>query len=57
MTVSLGVTDDATGGHTVRDMLHSADLALYAAKRAGRDRLVRADELPRPAALVGGPPS
>ena len=26
-------------------MLHSADLALYTPKRAGRDRVVRADAL------------
>jgi diguanylate cyclase (GGDEF)-like protein len=45
MTLSLGVTDDATAGGTVREMLHSADRALYAAKRAGRDRVVRAADL------------
>jgi diguanylate cyclase (GGDEF)-like protein len=67
MTVSLGVTDVPTGGPTVREMLHSADRALYAAKRAGRDRVVRADELSdgpaggvvhplRPIALVAQPP-
>ena len=45
LTVSLGVTDAATADRTVRGMLHSADLALYAAKRAGRNRVVRADAL------------
>ena len=45
LTVSLGVTDAVTADRTVRGMLHSADLALYAAKRAGRDRVVRADAL------------
>jgi diguanylate cyclase (GGDEF)-like protein len=45
ITVSFGVTDSRIAGRTVRDMLHSADLALYAAKRAGRDRVVRADAL------------
>jgi diguanylate cyclase (GGDEF)-like protein len=45
MTVSLGVTEAATAGRGVRAMLHSADVALYAAKRAGRDRVVRADAL------------
>ena len=45
ITVSLGVTDTRIAGRSVRDMLHSADLALYAAKRAGRDRVVRADAL------------
>jgi diguanylate cyclase (GGDEF)-like protein len=45
LTVSLGVTDAVTADRSVRGMLHSADLALYAAKRAGRDRVVRADAL------------
>jgi diguanylate cyclase (GGDEF)-like protein len=45
ITVSLGVTDEQIAGRSVRGMLHSADLALYAAKRAGRDRVVRADLL------------
>ena len=45
ITVSLGVTDTRIAGRSVRDMLHSADLALYAAKREGRDRVVRADRL------------
>jgi diguanylate cyclase (GGDEF)-like protein len=45
MTVSLGVTDDAGAGRSVRDLLHSADRALYAAKRAGRDRVVCAADL------------
>ena len=39
LTVSIGVTDAATADHSVRGMLHSADLALYAAKRAGRDHV------------------
>src|SRR4051812_27470074 len=43
VTVSFGVTDAHTAGRTVRGMLHSADLALYRAKRAGRDRVVTAD--------------
>jgi diguanylate cyclase (GGDEF)-like protein len=48
LTVSLGVTDAATADNSVRGMLHSADLALYAAKRAGRDRVIRADALRSP---------
>jgi diguanylate cyclase (GGDEF)-like protein len=43
VTVSFGVTDANTAGRTVRGMLHSADLALYRAKRGGRDRVVTAD--------------
>jgi diguanylate cyclase (GGDEF)-like protein len=42
ITVSFGVTDAGTAGRTVRGMLHSADVALYDAKRAGRDRVVTA---------------
>ncbi len=44
LTVSLGVTDAVTADRSV--LLHSADLALYAAKHAGRDRVVRADAPP-----------
>jgi diguanylate cyclase (GGDEF)-like protein len=43
VTVSFGVTEAYTAGRTVRGMLHSADLALYRAKRGGRDRVVTAD--------------
>jgi diguanylate cyclase (GGDEF)-like protein len=60
VTVSFGVTDARTAGRTVRGMLHSADVALYDAKRRGRDRVVTAegrrawardDEVAHPAAL------
>jgi diguanylate cyclase (GGDEF)-like protein len=43
VTVSFGVTDARTAGRTVRGMLHSADIALYDAKRQGRDRVVTAE--------------
>ncbi len=43
VTVSFGVTDARTAGRTVRGMLHSADVALYDAKRKGRNRVVTAD--------------
>ena len=46
VTVSLGVTDAHTAGRTVRGMLHSADVALYDAKRKGRDRVVAAEGSP-----------
>ena len=41
--MSFGVTDARTAGRTVRGMLHSADVALYDAKRKGRNRVVTAD--------------
>jgi diguanylate cyclase (GGDEF)-like protein len=47
VTVSFGVTDARTAGRTVRGMLHSADVALYDAKRQGRDRVVTADGMPQ----------
>ena len=43
ITVSFGVTDARTAGRTVRGMLNSADIALYEAKRQGRDRVVTAE--------------
>ena len=45
MTVSFGVADVADGAISARAMLDDADRALYAAKRAGRDRVMRSDEL------------
>ena len=45
MTVSLGVSDLATSGPSMRRMLQQADDALYAAKRAGRNRVARAAPL------------
>jgi len=47
VTVSFGVTDARTAGRTVRGMLHSADIALYDAKRQGRDRVVTAEGEPQ----------
>jgi diguanylate cyclase (GGDEF)-like protein len=45
ITVSFGVTEARIAGRTVRGMLHSADVALYEAMRAGRDRVMCAEEL------------
>src|SRR4051794_11631495 len=41
-TVSVGVAEIEDGGGTAEGMLLAADRALYAAKAAGRDRVVRA---------------
>ena len=39
-TVSMGVTVTSSGDdHTVADLLHEADLAMYAAKKGGRNRV------------------
>ena len=45
LTVSFGVAEVIGGGTGARAMFDEADRALYAAKRAGRDRVVRSDEL------------
>ena len=46
LTVSFGVAELHAGASTARAMFADADRALYAAKRAGRDRVMRSDELP-----------
>jgi len=46
LTVSFGVAEVHAGADTARAMFADADRALYAAKRAGRDRVMRSDELP-----------
>jgi diguanylate cyclase (GGDEF)-like protein len=51
LTVSFGIAQ-AEDGRDARTMLEQADRALYAAKRAGRDRAVRADEIERPAVVA-----
>jgi diguanylate cyclase (GGDEF)-like protein len=56
VTVSFGVTDARTAGRTVRGMLHSADVALYDAKRNGRDRVVTAHGRPWGRGEDGMPP-
>ncbi len=42
LTISLGVTT-FRAGNTMRDVVHAADNALYAAKQQGRNRVVRCD--------------
>ena len=44
LTVSLGVSDLSTSGPSMRRMLQQADDALYAAKRAGRNRVACAPQ-------------
>jgi PleD family two-component response regulator len=38
--------DEHAGSSSARSVFADADRALYAAKRAGRDRVIRSDELP-----------
>jgi diguanylate cyclase (GGDEF)-like protein len=45
LTVSFGVAEVQGGRADARDVFDEADRALYAAKRAGRDRVVRSDEI------------
>jgi len=42
MTVSAGVAEAPEHGSAPPELLHAADNALYAAKQAGRDRVVAA---------------
>jgi diguanylate cyclase (GGDEF)-like protein len=46
LTVSFGVAEVHAGASTARAVFDDADRALYAAKRAGRDRVIRSDEIP-----------
>lgn len=46
VTVSVGVAELPQHGTTPKTLLEAADAAMYAAKRAGRDRVVLAGELP-----------
>lgn len=53
ITVSIGVAFFPQQGVSSGDLIRAADRALYAAKRAGRNRVMLADELPgAPAAVV-----
>ncbi|MAG92870.1 MAG: diguanylate cyclase, partial [Planctomycetaceae bacterium] len=46
VTASLGASTTEGGATSIQDLLEQADQALYAAKRSGRNRVVRWDRLP-----------
>jgi diguanylate cyclase (GGDEF)-like protein len=47
LTLSLGIASISPAAHQqARELVQRADEALYAAKAAGRDRIMRASELP-----------
>ena len=54
LTVSLGIAALPGDALDADALVHAADLALYAAKEAGRDRLQRADSLPAPVVRLQG---
>lgn len=45
LTISIGIAVYPGGGKTYRELIDNADRALYAAKRAGRNRVVLGDDL------------
>jgi diguanylate cyclase (GGDEF)-like protein len=52
VTMSFGVADSGGSGFDHRAVLHAADLALYEAKRAGRNRVAHAGKLPQSVAAA-----
>jgi len=59
VTMSLGIACFPQDGHTAQEVMHSADVAVYAAKSGGRNRVVCASEVPvseRQAGVTGSPP-
>ena len=53
VSVSIGVAQFPLHGRTVEALIHSADMALDAAKRAGRNRVVFASSSTAVEALTG----
>jgi diguanylate cyclase (GGDEF)-like protein len=46
ITVSIGIADFPEHGQSAEEVISSADEALYAAKRAGRNKVIRSDGKP-----------
>jgi len=53
ITISIGLAEFPADGQTADEVISCADEALYAAKRAGRNRVVRAGENDKQAAVKG----
>jgi diguanylate cyclase (GGDEF)-like protein len=53
-TVSIGVADGLASACSIEEMLSRADAALYAAKQAGRNRVLCAPEVRPPAEQLAG---
>jgi diguanylate cyclase (GGDEF)-like protein len=53
ITISIGIAEFPADGQTADEVISCADEALYAAKRAGRNRVVRAGEDDKKAAVKG----
>ena len=47
VTITIGVAGLPGDAHDRRSLIEAADIALYYGKRAGQDRVVRSDQLPR----------
>ena len=47
MTLSAGIAELGSDGHTLDDLLQAADRRTYAAKRAGRNQVIARDEAPQ----------
>ena len=47
MTITIGVAGLPGDAHDRASLIEAADIALYYGKRAGQDRVVRSDQLPR----------
>jgi diguanylate cyclase (GGDEF)-like protein/PAS domain S-box-containing protein len=57
VTSSFGIAALEFGGDSLKDLIDRADQALYAAKEAGRNRVIRHDEMRAPADAVEEEPS
>lgn len=53
ITISIGIAEFPADGQTADEVISSADEALYAAKRAGRNQVVRAGENDKKVAAKG----